>query len=226
MSEVVKNATSVASERDFYKVLLVGASGKGKTYSFRNMNPETTGFINVENKPLPFKNNFKYHKRINTYTEVYDTLIEYAKNPDVKVVVIDSLSAFMDLVLAEARKTKKGFDVWNFYNEEITKFNTYVKRIPKEVFVTAHYEILNIEGDSEKRVKAKGKEWEGMVEKDYTIVMYADNKFNEKKVPSYFLNLASEGTSAKCPPDIFGPEVIQIENDANMIYKSILDFVN
>ena len=47
--------------RDYYKVLLVSQSGKGKTYSFRNMNPDTTGFVNVENKPLPFKNNFKFN---------------------------------------------------------------------------------------------------------------------------------------------------------------------
>lgn len=26
--------------RDYYKVLLVGQSGRGKTFSFRNMNPE------------------------------------------------------------------------------------------------------------------------------------------------------------------------------------------
>ena len=47
--------------RDYYKVLLVSQSGKGKTYSAKNLNPETTGFINVENKPLSFKNSFKYH---------------------------------------------------------------------------------------------------------------------------------------------------------------------
>ena len=49
--------------RDYYKVLLVSLSGKGKTYSSRNLNPETTGFINMENKPLPFKNTFKHQKR-------------------------------------------------------------------------------------------------------------------------------------------------------------------
>ena len=42
------------------------------------------------------------------------------------------------------------------YNEEIGKFNMLIKRIQKEVFVTAHYEILNLEGDAEKRVKVKG----------------------------------------------------------------------
>ena len=210
--------------RDYYKVLLVGSSGKGKTYSFRNMNPETTGFVNVENKPLPFKNNFKYHKRIETYSEVLDTIKEYAKNPDIDAIVIDSFSAYMDLVLAAARATKKGFDICNMYNEEIAKFAYFVKKCEKEVYVTAHYEILGIEGSMEKRVKVKGKEMEGQVEKDYTMVLYADNKFDDKGKPSYYFNLAQEGTSAKCPPAIFGEDIFKIDNDADMINKAIKQF--
>lgn len=98
--------------RDFYKILIPGASGKGKTYMFRTMDPNTTGFINVENKPLPFKNNFKYHKRITAGSkEALDTLVEYAKNPEITSIVFDSFSAYMDLVLSEARAVKKGFDV-------------------------------------------------------------------------------------------------------------------
>jgi len=98
----------MSQERDYYKVLLVAQSGSGKTFSFRDMNPDTTGFINVENKPLPFKNRFKYHKRINRYSEVLDALVEFAKNPEITSIVVDSFSAYGDLLLAEARKTKKG----------------------------------------------------------------------------------------------------------------------
>lgn len=211
--------------RDYYKVLLVGQSGKGKTYSFRNMDPNTTGFINVENKPLPFKNNFKHHKRTNTSTEVLETIKDYAQNTEITAIVVDSFSAYMDLVLAEARKTKKGFDVWNSYAEEITKFNTYIKKCEKEVYITAHYEILGIEGAQEKRVKVKGKEFEGVVEKDYTIVLYADNKFNDKGKADYYYVLAGEGLSAKCPPAIFGEDVLKIPNDVRGLDDKIKEFV-
>lgn len=213
--------------RDYYKVLLCGAPGRGKTYTFKHLDPASTGFINVENKPLPFKNSFKHHARITkNFNEVYTTLGEYAKNPEIKVIVLDSFSAFVDLLLIEARKTKKGFDVWNMYAEEIGKLLTYIKLIPKEVFVTAHYEILGIEGASEKRVKVKGKEFEGLIEKEFTIVLFADNKFDDNNKPRYFLNLAQEGTSAKCPPDIFGEDVHQIPNDAKLIYDKIIEFVS
>ena len=212
-------------KRDYYKILLVGSSGKGKTYSARNMNPMTTGFINIENKPLPFKNNFKYHCRPNTHTEVLTSIVEYAKNPEITAIYIDSFSAYMEMVLNEARKTKKGFDIWNFYNESIANFNTYIKKCEKEVFITAHYEVLGIEGNQEKRVKVKGKEMEGQVEKDYTVVLYADNKFDDKGIPEYYYNLVQENTSAKCPPGIFGPLTYKIPNDCSIVLDKILEFV-
>lgn len=211
--------------RDYYKVLLVGSSGKGKTYSFRNLDPNTTGFVNIENKPLPFKNQFKYHKRVDNHTEALDTIKEYALNTEITCIVIDSFSAYMDMVMSAARQTKKGFDIWNMYAEEISKFNFYIKKCEKEVYVTAHYEILGIEGNMEKRVKVKGKEWEGTVEKDYTIVLYADNKFNDKGKADYYYLLAGEGLSAKCPPALFGEDVVKIPNDVKELDNAIKEFV-
>lgn len=148
--------------RDFYHVLLVGASGKGKTFSARNLNPETTGFINVENKPLPFKNNFKHHVRCSSITDAKDALVKFKDEPSIDCIFFDSFSAYVDLLLSQARSTKKGFDIWNLYNEEIGKLLNFIKSIKKEVFVTAHYEWLQDEGGAkERRTKIKGKEWEG-----------------------------------------------------------------
>lgn len=215
MSEEIK--------RDYYKVLLVAQSGKGKTYSARNLNRETTGFINVENKPLPFKGQFKHHTRCNSYGEAYNALIEYAKNPEIDLIFFDSFSAYVDLLLLECRKTKKGFDVWNLYAEEIGKLLNIIKRIPKEIYVTAHYEVLSPEGTQEKRVKVKGKEWEGVIEKEFTIVLYTDRKFNEKKEIEAWFDLALEGSSAKCPPDMFTS--FKIPNDCNYIQEHILEYI-
>jgi hypothetical protein len=210
--------------RDYYKVLLVGQSGKGKTFSFRNMNPETVGFINVEDKPLPFKNKFKNHSRPKNTTEVKTALKKYADDTTVTAICLDSLSAYMDMLLSECRATKKGFEIWGAYNEEIGKFLNYIKSIQKEVFITAHYEVLGIEGNQEKRVKVKGKEWEGVVEKEFTVVLYADNKFSDKGLPEYHLNAVKEDTSAKCPPDLLGTGVIKIDNDCNLILEKIIEF--
>ena len=159
----------------------------GKTYSFRSMDRDTTGFVNVENKPLPFKGAFKYHARPNNITETKKALAEFAQNEEIKTIVIDSFSAYVDMLLLEARATKKGFDIWSFYAEEIGKFLNAIKRTNKEIFMTAHYEWLQgEEGVKERRIKVKGKEWEGLVEKEFTIVLYADAKIDEKGIPNYF----------------------------------------
>lgn len=210
--------------RDYYKVFLVSTTGKGKTYSFRNMNPETTGFINIEDKPLPFVNKFKYHSRPTTTADVKKVLKEYADNPAIMVICIDSFSEYVEILLNEARTKFRNFDVWNHYNEEIGKLLTFIKSIKKEVFITGHYEILGIEGAQEKRIKVKGKEWEGLVEKAFTVVLYGDNKFTDKNV-DYFFNLIGECTSAKCPPGLFGEGVIKVENDCNILYEKIQEFV-
>lgn len=209
--------------RDYYKILVVGASGKGKTYMSRTMDPSTTGFINVENKPLSFKNQFKYHKVATTSKEALEALIEYAKNPEIKSIFFDSFSAYMDYVLKEAKAAKKGFDVWSQYNDEIAKFHEILNLIQKEVIVTGHYEILDIEGAPEKRLKVFGKQNEGLVERHYTIVMYADSKYVDDK-PEYFLQLHGEGISAKCPPEIFD-EKQRIPNDGKFILEQIEKFV-
>lgn len=210
---------------EYFKILLVGRSGLGKTYSFRNMNKETTGFVNIENKPLPFKGGFKYHSRPNNVAEAKKILGEYAINPEIKTIVIDSFSAYIDMLLLEARATKKGFDIWNFYADEIGRFLNSIKKVEKEVFMTAHYEWLQgEEGVKEMRVKVKGKEWESWVEKEFTIVLYADSNLTDKGIPEYHFYTFKENASTKCPPDVFGHDVYKIDNDSNYVSKMIAEF--
>lgn len=213
----------MTENRDIYKVLLVSQSGKGKTYSFRNLNPTSTGFINTENKPLPFRNQFQFHARPKKFAGALAALQDYSKNDAIDCIVIDSLSAVMEMLLEECRANYRGFDIWSNYNQRIAEYIRAIKEAPKEVFVTAHYETLNLEGDQEKRVKVKGKEWEGVIEKEFTLVLYADAKFQDDKA-SYFFRLAGEGLSAKCPPDIFGEGIIKIQNDCQYVLDKLRDF--
>jgi len=209
-------------------VLLVGGSGRGKTYSFRNMNKETTCFINVENKPLPFKGGFKHTVVPDNHVKVLDAIKKASADDSIDCIVVDSFSAYMDMLLKESRSTKRGFDIWNYYNEEIGRFNEYVKKAKKEVFVTAHYEIIGDElsGQRERRVKSKGKEWEGMIEKDYTIVLFAESIPQEEGRPEHIFSLVNDGTSsAKCPPEMFGEDVLSVPNDTAHVLEKIKEFV-
>jgi len=211
---------------DFYKILVVGQSGKGKTYGTRTLNPAKTVFINIENKPLPFRHSFAHVVIPTTVAEVMSTLekCEKPESAGVTCVVIDSFSAFVDMLLAECRSKWKGFDIWNNYNEKIGIFLRTVKAMEREVVVIAHYETLDIEGEQEKRVKVKGKEWEGMIEKEFTVVMYADRSKDDKGVVKAWLNLSLDSSSSKCPPDIFGDTVHEIENDYGYMVDKIAAF--
>lgn len=68
------------------------------------------------------------------------------------------------------------------------------------------------------------KELEGVIEKDFTIVLYGNKKFDEKGKPKYFFNLVEDGTSAKCPSAIFGEDIMQIPNDCKLVFDKIQEF--
>lgn len=210
------------TDRDYYKVLILSQSGKGKTFSARNLNPDTTGFINIENKPLPFRNNFKYHAKPSKWNGVLKAVEDYSNNPEIDVIFADSFSAYSDLLLEDFRQIYKGFDIWSNYNMRIGEFFKRVKAANKEVFVTGHYENINIEGDKEKRAKVKAKEWEGVIEKEFTVVLYGDSKFNEDK-NNYFFITAGDGISAKCPPDLFDNK-LKLDNDCKILLEKIQKF--
>lgn len=208
--------------RESYNIAIVGSSGRGKTYSLRNLDPETTGFINIAAKPLPFKNNFKHYCMPKDWSEAYNKLVEYAKNDDIKIVVLEDFSEYMDSVLKTAREIKKGYDIWNYYNQKIGELNYIIKRYPKDIIVTAHTDKVEIDGGiTEERMFVKGKEWKGDVEKDYTIVLYADTKISDNQTRDYYFRLNTDGViNAKTPPDLFeGQETIP--NDAGKVLEEI-----
>lgn len=210
-----------------YQIALVGGSGRGKTMAFRNLDPETTGFVNLEYKPLPFINKFKHYSAPNNWQECYQKLIEYAKDDSIKVVVLDSFSAYVDSLEKTATETKRGFDIWNYYNDEIKKFLYMVKRFPKHIIVTAHYQWVETEaGAVEKRIAVKGKDLKGMVEKDFTIVHYADMKIVDKK-RIYYIDLQCDGkNSAKTPPIFIEGDEDTIENDYSIFIERMNDKLN
>lgn len=208
-----------------YQIAIVGQSGKGKTMCFRNMNPETCAFINMEGKPLPFENKFKHYSIPNNWQECYQKLIEYAKDESVTEVVLDSFSAYVDSLLKTARETKKGFDIWNMYNEEIGKLIYVVKKYNKDIIVTAHSANVETElGIEERRIAVKGNEWnKAGIEKDFTIVLFAevfrDPMTNKAK---YKLRFNSDGkTSAKTPPMFLEENEESMENDAFIFLQRI-----
>lgn len=211
--------------RDYYKILVISQSGKGKTYSLRNMDRSKTGYVNGENKPLPFDKPFKYHARPKKFAGIMKALEDFAKNPEIEVIIFDGFNMSLDNLLEEMRFNFKGYEIWSNFNIKVAELNNLIKKIDKEVVVMGHYEILNSEGDKEKRLKVHGKEHEGRIESHYTIVFYADGKIKDNKPDFYFVT-TGEGLSAKCPPGIFGEDVFKIPNDMKEIVDKVVEFAN
>jgi len=134
----------------------------------------------------------------------YQKLIEYGKDPEITEVVLDSFSAYIDSLLKTARETKKGFDTWNMYNEEIGKLIFLIKKYPKDILVTGHSANVETEtGVLERRMAVKGNEWNKTgVEKDFTIVVFADVMMKDNK-RDYIFNLLSDGTTSAKTPQYF-----------------------
>jgi hypothetical protein len=201
-----------------YQIAIVGQSGKGKTMTFRNMNPETCAFINMEGKPLPFENKFKHYFVPDTWQECYQKLVEYYKDDSITEVVVDSFSAYVDSLLKTARETKKGFDTWNMYNEEIGKLLYLIQKYNKDIIVTAHSANVETElGIEERRIAVKGNEWnKAGVESKFTIVLFAEalrDPMTNKAM--YKLQFNSDGkTSAKTPPMFLEENEENMDNDA------------
>lgn len=221
----------MAKTTQSYQFLLVGSPGRGKTMAFRNMDVETTGFVNAENKPLPFINKFKHYSAPNNWQECYQKLIEYAKDDAIKVVVLDSLTAYMDSLLKTAMDTKRGFDIWNFFNEEVGKLMYVVKNFPKHLVVTAHSEWVETEeGARERRVMVPGGKKKGTIEAEFTIVTFSDLFMVDNK-REYIIQLNSNGeTSAKTPPmfltDPTDMGIEQIPNDYSLFIERVDKVLN
>jgi len=69
------------------------------------------------------------------------------------------------------------------------------------------------------------KEWEGLIEKEFTIVAFSDMKMNNEK-REYYLKLNTDGKdSAKCPPIFLVDDQDTIPNDSNAFLTHIREIL-
>lgn len=96
-------------------VLVLGESGSGKSASLRNFKPGDIGLINVNGKPLPFKNDLK-----SVNTDNYAKVEKVLKESKVKTIVIDDSQYLMANEFMRTAKvtgyqkfTDIGLNFWN-----------------------------------------------------------------------------------------------------------------
>jgi hypothetical protein len=207
----------------FAKVAIVGQSGTGKSYMTKTADRATTGYINFERKPLPYKAEpFKFEGRPSSWTGFRKNFQDYVKNPEVKGIVIDSFTMALNTLIKEMGERYSGFDVYKFYNKEVYQFLEELRSAEKDIFVFAHDELAKSDdGERIKRMATHGREFDGKLEQHFTIVLYTGTRYKDNK-PEYFLKTFEPGASAKSPEGLF--DSIEIPNDAGFILNSLEEY--
>ena len=125
-------------------VCIAGESGTGKTTSMRNLNPETTLYIDCDKKGLSWKGwkaQFNGEKKNYLVTDFPQVALQALKKVNeqaafrhIRVVVVDTLNGLM--VADEMRRTKeKGYDKWQDLAQSIYDLVDYSLTMRDDVTV-------------------------------------------------------------------------------------------
>ena len=211
-------------------VLLMGASGSGKSTSLRNLPAEETAIINITNKPMPFRNkdnkiivtleNFKKEgEKELSYEELYKRIIATIKNTKKKIIVIDDSSYMMAFENFE-KATSKGYDKFtnmakNYYDLIKSAISCGEEKI---VYVITHEEVDDVNQLYRPKTIGKMLSNQLVIEGLFSIVLRSMYKNGE-----YIFQTQNDGTSVcKSPMDMF--EQKEIPNDLYEIDKIVREY--
>lgn len=211
-------------------VLLMGASGSGKSTSLRNLPAEETAIINITNKPMPFRNKdgktivtlkdfAKEGEKDLTYEELYKRIIATIKATKKKIIVIDDSSYMMAFENFE-KATNKGYDKFttmakNYYDLIKSAISCGDEKI---VYVITHEEVDDVNQLYRPKTIGKMLSNQLVIEGLFSIVLRSMYKNGE-----YIFQTQNDGTSVcKSPMDMF--EQKEIPNDLYEIDKIVREY--
>jgi hypothetical protein len=215
-------------------ILILGASGSGKSTSMRTLDSKKTFMINVCRKELPFKSSRSMYTEINNEsnkngnmlsTDDYDSIkkaVKYVdqKRPEITTMVIDDSQYLIVNEFMKKHSTQgKGNDVFNLYNNIADNFWNLLwdsKMMRQNLFIVFLHHCETTEFGI---IKAKtiGKMLDEKIDIPgmFTIVLYAKREGNK----NYFFT-QNDGTSpAKTPDGMFLED--KISNDLQLVINSI-----
>ena len=206
-------------------VLLMGASGSGKSTSLRNLPAEETAIINITNKPMPFRN--KDNKKIvclkdfnaDSYDELYKQIIKAIQGTKKRIVVVDDSSYMMSFENFE-KATNKGYDKFttmakNYYDLIKSAISCDGEKI---VYIITHEEIDDVNQLYRPKTIGKMLSNQLVIEGLFSIVLRSVYKNGE-----YIFQTQNDGTSVcKSPMDMF--EQKEMPNDLFEVDKLIREY--
>lgn len=194
-------------------VLILGASGSGKSTSLRNFESDEVGIFNVAGKPLPFR---KKIPKVDNAT--YSIIQKGLSNPKLKKYVIDDSQYLLSFAMFDKAKDT-GYGKFTDMAVDFRNLIDFViKSTPPDVIVYFLHHTEEIEGG---KVKAKtlGKMLDSQltVEGLFSIVLLASIEGSDYK----FITQSDGYSTCKSPMEMFDKE---IDNDLKMIDTTIREY--
>jgi hypothetical protein len=198
-------------------VLILGESGSGKTYSIKNMDPETTGILMVEKGRLPFRKPFPKTRTNAGYNVIMATLKAHNMS---RYVIDDSQYLLVNEMFDRVKDAGYGK-----FTEMALNFRNLIhyvnQSLPEDVIV---YFLHHTETDSNTgRIKAKtiGRmlDQQLTVEGCFDIVLLTAVEGSEH----YFITQSDGYTTAKSPEGLFD---LKIPNDLKAVDVAIRKYWN
>ena len=199
-------------------VLVLGASGSGKSTSLRNFEPSEVGIFNVAGKPLPFRKKLPVVNNAD-YDQIKKSIAICVRgNKETKTWVIDDSQYLMAFESFDhAKETGYG----KFTNMALNFRNLIdfvIKKIPNDHIVYfLHHTELTDNGYVKAKTLGKMLDNQLTVEGLFSIVLLCQVEGSEH----YFLTNSDGTNPAKSPMEMFE---MRIPNDLKMVDQTIREY--
>lgn len=209
---------------------IAGESGTGKTTSMRNLNPETTFYIDSDKKGLSWKgwreqyNGDRKNYLKTDYAQIALSALRKINDTEefqnVEVVVIDTINGLM--IADEMRRVKeKGYDKWQDLAQSIYELIDYAltMRDGLTVVFVAHTQTDHDDnGYMFTRIKTSGRKLDKItLESKFPTVLLAKCKDG-----NYVFETHANFSTAKSPLGAF--EENEIENDVSKVIEILKEY--
>lgn len=211
-------------------ICIMGESGSGKTTAMRNLDPETTMYVDCDKKGLSWKgwrNDFSGDKKNYIQTDfpqvalqILQKVNESEQYKHIKVIVFDTINGLM--IADEMRRMKeKNYDKWmdlaaSIYN--LIDYSLTVRDDLTPIFIAHTQTDHDDNGFIFTRIKTSGRKLDKItLESKFSTVLLS--KVLDGK---YVFETQSDNSTAKSPMGAF--EEKDIPNDITAVLEALKDF--
>lgn len=209
---------------------IMGESGSGKTTSMRNLDPNTTFYIDCDKKGLSWKgwrDQYNVDKKNYFATDMKETVAALFDKVDkeeqfkgFKTIVVDTLNGIM--VADEVRRMReKGYDKWVDLAQCIWELLDQAHTLREDltvIFICHSQTQKEDDGYTFTRIKTSGKKLDKLcIETKLTTVLYAVVEDGQ-----YVFRTHADHSTAKTPLDAFPEDAVP--NDIAAVLEVLKEY--